>query len=192
MTTETPIVEIADVHKQLDTGRLLRIRRLRLAPRDTLALFGFDRVAAEAVVHLLTGALLPDRGEVLVAGRNTRDISTDAEWLHSLDRFGLVTERAVLLEAMPVAANLALPLTLAVEPLSEEMRARVGALAREVGLSDERLAGPVHQLTPLDRLRACDAPSCAREHEHRSIALCLDDGAAVLRGGLLDDGVVSS
>ena len=74
MTTETPIVEIADVHKQLDTGRLLRIRRLRLAPRDTLALFGFDRVAAEAVVHLLTGALLPDRGEVLVAGRNTRDI----------------------------------------------------------------------------------------------------------------------
>ena len=149
-----PIVEINDAQKQLESGLRLRIKRLRLEPRDRLALFGFDRLAAEAFVHLLTGALLPDRGDVIVAGRNTREIATDAEWLHSLDRFGLVTERAGLLEAMPVAANLALPLTLAVDPLSEDMRARVAALAREVGLADDRLSGPVHRLTPVDRLRA--------------------------------------
>lgn len=154
MTPAAPIVEIADVHKQLDSGQVLRIRRLRLTPRDKIALFGLDRIAAEALIHMLTGALLPDRGDVRIAGRNTREISTDAEWLHSLDRFGLVTERAVLLEAMPVAANLALPLTLAVDPLSAEMRAHVGALAREVGLNDEQLSGPVHTLTPVDRLRA--------------------------------------
>ena len=154
MSSDAPIVEITDVQKPIDSGAVLRIKHLRLEPRERLALFGFDRLAAEAVIHLLTGALLPERGEVLVAGKNTREIGTDAEWLHSLDRFGLVTERAVLLEAMPVAANLALPLTLAVDPLSDEMRARVGALAREVGLPDDRLSGPVHQLTPLDRLRA--------------------------------------
>src|SRR5206468_8644925 len=97
-----------------------------LDDHDAVALFGLDRLAAEAFVHLLTGALVPDRGDVLVGGRNTREIATDADWLRSLDRFGLVTERAVLLEGMPVSANLALPLTLAVDPLSDEMRARVG------------------------------------------------------------------
>ena len=154
MSSVSPIVEISDVERQLESGLLLRIKRARLEPRDRLALFGFDGLAAEAFVHLLTGALLPDRGDVRIAGRSTREISTDAEWLHSLDRFGLVTERAVLLEAMPVASNLALPLTLAVDPLSTEMRAQVGALAREVGLSDDLLSGPVHKLTPVDRLRA--------------------------------------
>lgn len=154
MSGAAPIVEIKHIERQLESGRVLRVKRLRLEAGDHLALFGFDRLSAEAFVHLLTGALLPDEGAVLVAGRNTREISTDAEWLHSLDRFGLVTERAVLLEAMPVAANLALPLTLAVDPLSEEVRARVGALAQEVGLSGDRLTGPVHQLSPVDRLRA--------------------------------------
>jgi ABC-type lipoprotein export system ATPase subunit len=177
MSSAAPIVEIKDVERQLESGLRLRIKRARLEPRDRLALFGFDRLAAEAFVHLLTGALLPDRGDVLIAGRNTREISTDAEWLQSLDRFGLVTERAVLLEAMSVAANLALPLTLAVDPLSAEMRARVGALAQEVGLTDDQLSGPVHQLTPADRLRAHLARALAAgpaalllEHPTRELA----------------------
>ena len=60
-------------------------------------------------VHLVTGASVPDEGAVKVAGRDTRDIATDTEWLTSLDRFGIVTHRAVLLDGMSVAANLALP-----------------------------------------------------------------------------------
>ena len=50
-------------------------------------------------MHLVTGAAVPDEGAVVVAGRDTRDIATDTEWLASLDRFGIVTDRAVLLDA---------------------------------------------------------------------------------------------
>jgi hypothetical protein len=47
-------------------------------------------------VHLVTGAALPDEGVVSIAGRDTRAISTDTEWLRSLDQFGIrhATSRA--------------------------------------------------------------------------------------------------
>ncbi len=106
---------------------------------DRLALSGFDAAPPRLFVHLVTGAALPDEGDVSVDGHNTRDIATDTEWLASLDRFGIVTERAVLIDALPIAANLALPLTLAIDPMPEDVRASVEALAARVGLRAERL-----------------------------------------------------
>src|SRR5262245_43299532 len=110
-------------------------------------------MAAEMFVYLVTGAALPDEGEVVIGGRNTRAIETDTEWLASLDRFGIVTHRAVLLESTSVASNLALPLTVAIDPMSSETRARVEADAADVGLPPERLDGPAHALTSSERLR---------------------------------------
>jgi ABC-type lipoprotein export system ATPase subunit len=105
------------------------------------------------LMHLITGAAVPDAGDVRIAGRSTRDVATDTEWLQSLDRFGLVTARAVLLDGMSVAANLALPLTLAIDPLAPAVRARVEALAGEVGLPSDRLEVKASRLTASERLR---------------------------------------
>ena len=44
----------------------------------------------------------------------------------------------------------------------------------------------------LDRLGTRNGSSCAREREHRSVALRLDDGAAVRHRCLIDEGVVAS
>jgi len=90
---------------------------------------------------------------VRIAGRNTRDILTDTEWLASLDRFGIVTERAVLLEGMSIAANLALPLTLSIDPLADEVRRKVSGLAERVGLPADALDRPAASLTPEERVR---------------------------------------
>ena len=103
--------------------------------------------------YLVTGAALPDEGHVRVAGRDTREIATDTEWLTSLDRFGMVTHRAVLLEGMSVAANLALPFTLSIDPMSADVRERVAREAADVGLAPERLDRPASQLTEEERLR---------------------------------------
>ena len=84
-------------------------------------------------VHLVTGAALPDEGHVRVAGRDTREIATDTEWLKSLDRFGIVTHRAVLLDGLSVAANLALPLTVSIDPMPDDVRMRVERLANDIG-----------------------------------------------------------
>lgn len=146
-------IDIAGVSRRYQGLRPLRIARLVVDRGDALAIAGIDAAAAEMLVNLITGAALPDEGDVRVGGRNTRDIATDTDWLVSLDRFGIVTERSVLLESLSVAANLALPLTLAIDPLPGDIRARVEAVAEEAGLPRARLDAPASTLSSEERVR---------------------------------------
>ena len=77
----------------------------------------------------------------------------------------LVTGRAVLIEKISVAANLALPLTLAIDPMSEATRTKVDAIAAEVELAADRLDIPVTSLTPPERLRLHLARALAPDPE---------------------------
>jgi len=131
----------------------LRIRHLAIAPGDRAVLTGLDRAAAEMFVLLVTGAAVPDAGVVRIDGRDTREITTDTAWLASLDRFGIVTERALLIDRLSIRDNLALPLTLSIDPLSDDIRAQVEALAAEARLAPSRLVEPASTLTADERLR---------------------------------------
>ena len=147
------LVEIQHVVKAYQSLRPLRIRELSISQADKLVLRGFDAGAAEMFVHLVTGAALPDEGHVRVAGRDTAEIATDTEWLKSLDRFGIVTHRAVLLDGLSVAANLALPLTVSIDPMPDDVRMRVERLAKDIGFEEAVLARPVAELGEESRLR---------------------------------------
>ena len=107
-----------------------------MAAGDATAIVGVDQPMAETFVNLATGATLPDRGEVKVFGRPTSSINDSAEWLAIVDRFGIVSERAVLLDALSVIQNLAMPFTLEIEPPPDDVRIRAEQLAREVGLPE--------------------------------------------------------
>ena len=148
-----PLIAIEGLEKAAPGLPTLRVRRLVIRAGDRVTIRGVDAGAAEALVHLMTGAALPDTGEVRMAGRRTTDVGTDMEWLTALDRFGIVTERAVLLDGLSRAANLALPMTLDVDPIPDDVRARVGDLARLVGLDEATLDARAVNLTPLDRMR---------------------------------------
>jgi predicted ABC-type transport system involved in lysophospholipase L1 biosynthesis ATPase subunit len=157
----SPLVELLGLTKQYGALRPLRIERLVISPGDQIALVGLDQPAAEIFINLLTGATLPDTGVVRVFGRATADMSDSDDWLTTLDRFGIVSDRAVLLDPLSVVQNLAMPFTLDIEPPPAEVRVQATALAREVGL-DERLwdvrAG---DLDPVARLRVRFARSLA-------------------------------
>ena len=154
MTTPVvPLVELTGVVKQALGPRPLRVAHLAVTRQDRLALSGFDKEAAELFLHLVTGAAVPDEGDVVVEGHNTRSIATDTEWLASLDRFGIVTERAILLDKLPIVANLALPLTLALDPVPADVRAEVEGIAALVGLRGDRLGSEASTLTAEERVR---------------------------------------
>jgi ABC-type lipoprotein export system ATPase subunit len=148
-----PLIDITGLAKAYSSGPPLRIARLSVHRHDRLALVGLDEGASETLLHLVTGAAVPDEGTVLVAGHDTRAIATDTEWLASLDRFGLVTDRAVLIEKLPIAANLAMPLTLSIDPMSDAVLAQVTALASDVGLDAGRLQSEAASLDPVERVR---------------------------------------
>jgi predicted ABC-type transport system involved in lysophospholipase L1 biosynthesis ATPase subunit len=148
--TAGPLIDIAGVSKAYGGLRPLRVKGLQIGGGDRLALAGLDAGAAETLVNLITGASLPDEGTVRVAGHDTRGIATDTEWLSSLDRFGIVTHRAVLIGKLPIDQNLALPLTLAIDPMSDDTRAAVERLADRVRLSRSRLAEAASTLSPAE------------------------------------------
>jgi ABC-type methionine transport system ATPase subunit len=173
------VVSLRSVVKDYRGLRPLRVKALDLAHAESKALIGLDREAAQVLVDLITGSTVPDAGQVIAFGRDTRDIPNADAWLTSLERFGLFSERTVFVEQFTAEQNLAIPLSLAVESLSDDVRARVRGLADEVGLSPAELSQVTETLTP---------PQRARLRLGRTLALgpdllLLEHPTATLQGG---------
>jgi ABC-type transporter Mla maintaining outer membrane lipid asymmetry ATPase subunit MlaF len=141
-----PVVELENVIKPYGGLRPLRLRHLTIGSVDRVGIAGVDQTTAEVFVNLVTGATVPDQGMVRVFGRATTDIVDSTDWLATVDRFGIVSERVVLLDQFSLAQNIAMSLTLDLDPLSGEVRRDVEALGGEVGLSPEDLARPVQDV----------------------------------------------
>lgn len=170
------LIHIDGLRKQFGGLRPLRVNALSLKAGERVTLSGLDAAAAEMLALLVTGASVPDEGTVWIAGRDTREIATDTEWLSSLDLFGMVSSRAVLLDSLPLQANLALPFTLSIEPVPPEIQERVSVLAEEVGLPASALPRPVHELPPADLVRVHLARALAPDPK----VLLLEHPTAVL------------
>jgi ABC-type lipoprotein export system ATPase subunit len=184
------VIDVQGLVKDYRSLRPLRLRALQVHAGERVVVSGLDAAAAEILVNILNGAVLPDEGHVSVLGQLTRDVADGDAWLASLDRFGIVTPRAVLLEAMTVAQNLALPLTLEIEPMSAETAERAADLGARVGLADDRLGQTVAMITPAERMRLHLARAIVLEPsvvllEHPTTALAGDEGAAF--GALVRD-----
>src|SRR5688572_21081881 len=137
MPPDDVLLRLRGVSKDYRSLRPLRIAELDVPVGRSLALLGFDQMMAEIFLDLITGAVLPDSGEVIAFGKPTSSIGDPDAWLTTLDQFGLFTDRAVLVEQFTVEQNLALPLSIAVEEMTPEVRARAADLADEVGLASE-------------------------------------------------------
>jgi putative ABC transport system ATP-binding protein len=156
------LLEIRGLVKGYQSLRPLRIRELVVMPGRVLHLTGFDLAAAEIFVYLVTGAALPDEGDVTLFGTNTRHIADTNAWLRSLDGLGLVGHRAVLIDALSVLQNVAMPLTLDVDPIDPAFRPAAEALALEAGIDpaewDRPLGGVTAEVNVRVRLARAVAP----------------------------------
>lgn len=160
--TDDVVLEIRSVSKDYRGLRPLRIEHLALRRGQSVAIVGLDAVTAEVLVNLLTGATIPDEGDVVLFGQSTTAVTDGDAWLASLDRFGILSERAVLLDQMTVAQNLAVPFSLQLNPVPPAVQDTVERLAGEVGLVPADLQRPVGDL---------DAASRARVRLGRALAL---------------------
>ena len=178
-----PVLEIRNIRKNYGALRPLRIRDLSVSQGERVALMGLDAGAAEVLVNLVTGATLPDEGEILAFGRPTSAINSSDEWLSWLDRFGIVSDRAVLLDQLTVEQNLAVPLTLDIDPISEQHADAARRLAEEVGLAVTSLATKAGEMPPEVRQRVRLARALALNpaillFEHPSASLTATSAAA--------------
>ena len=147
------IIDVRGIQKDYHALRPLRIRSLQVHAGESIALLGFDQAAAEVFVNLVTAATLPDEGEVRIFGTPTATIQTPDAWLGVLDHFGIVGERAIVLDELSVEDNLIMPNTLALHDVDAATRRGARELAEEVGLGAAVLERPVAQLDAAARVR---------------------------------------
>lgn len=153
MPVAEQVLKIERVTKGYQGLRPLRLASLTILPGERVSIAGLDGPAAELMINLVTGATVPDQGDVWTFGRRTADIASADDWLAWLDHFGIVSERGVLLEGSSLQQNLAMPFTLEIDPVPPDVAQRVSALARECGLSEALLPTRAAELPPEARLR---------------------------------------
>lgn len=169
MSAPDPAIHISGLRKACGGLRPLRIQSLTVQRGDRVALSGLDAAATEALVNLVTGATLPDEGEVRVFGTATSAIRHEAEWLASLDRLGVVSARAVLLSSATVLQNLATPFTFSIDPIPGEVAEKATRLAAEAGLDQTDLSLAAGSLSRERQVRV-----------HLARAIALDPGLVIL------------
>ena len=186
--TGEPLLQIRDVVQDYGGLRPLRVKAFELRAGQRVAILGMDQGAAEVFVNLVTGAAAPRAGEVRAFGRLTTDIPDSDTWLDALRAYGLLGVRTVLIDQLTVAQNLALPLTLDVDPMPDALKTQVRQRALELGLSDAMLDRHPTALTPLDLQRVrlgralalepgCCSPNIRRRRSNapmptRSLGIC--------------------
>jgi ABC-type transporter Mla maintaining outer membrane lipid asymmetry ATPase subunit MlaF len=148
-----PLIEVRGVTKHYGGLRPLRLAALTVSAGDRVAITGLDAPAAEILVTLLTGAALPDEGEVRLFGRATAAISDADDWMATLDRVGMVSPRAMLAEELTVAQGIAMAFTLSLDPIPGQVSADVARLARDAGLAAGDLGMRVSDAAPIVRAR---------------------------------------
>jgi len=147
------LLQLRDVTQEYGGLRPLRIKTLDVRAGQRLAILGLDQPAAEVLVNLMIGSTTPRTGEVRAFGRATTEIPDSDAWLVALRQYGLLGVRTVLIEELTVEQNLAIPLTLDVDPLSDSLRVQMRALGAEVGLAADRLGRRPAELGALDLQR---------------------------------------
>src|SRR5258708_12975890 len=97
-----PAIAVRDVHLSRGAaGMVLRGLDLDIAAGETLALVGRSGAGKSTLLKLINGLIVPDRGQVLVEGRDTRDWNP----FELRRRIGYVLQEIGLFPHMTVAAN---------------------------------------------------------------------------------------
>ena len=103
------IVQLRDVWLSFGDHEVLRGVSLGVARGGTLCILGGSGVGKSTILRLMLRLLLPDRGEVLIEGRDISAVSRP-EALALRERMGMVFQGSALFDSLNVFDNVAFPL----------------------------------------------------------------------------------
>jgi putative ABC transport system ATP-binding protein len=174
----TPVFEARGLWRTYRQGRVavtaLAGVSLTVAQGEFLVLAGPSGSGKSTLLHLLGGLDRPDRGEVLVSGRNLAACTERERTATRRDQLGFVFQAFNLVPVLSAFENVDYGLWLQGVPRAER-RERVDQALRAVGLQDRMHHRPDH-LSGGERQRV----ALARALVHRPLAVIADEPTASL------------
>ncbi|KPK48368.1 MAG: hypothetical protein AMS22_15510 [Thiotrichales bacterium SG8_50] len=141
----TPLLSGRGLTKEYPLG-VERVHALRgvdvdVYPGDFLALRGPSGSGKTTLINLLGLLDVPDRGTLLLDGRNTATFSENERADTRRDRFGFVFQSFNLIPVLTASENVTYPMLLKPQPPGD-MQSRAGELLAAVGLAGKEHVRP--------------------------------------------------
>jgi phospholipid/cholesterol/gamma-HCH transport system ATP-binding protein len=106
---EQPIIQLFDVHKSFGKQHVLKGINLSIYKGKTTVIVGESGKGKSLILKHILGLVKPDKGEVIVYGKNINKIGKK-ELKEIRSHFGVLFQNAALFDSMTVFDNVALPL----------------------------------------------------------------------------------
>ena len=157
------IIELVDVHKSFGRQKVLDGLSLAVPRGRTTVIIGRSGGGKSVVLKHMIGLIKPDRGQVLVDGRDITQLD-DRELNQVRRRFGMLFQDAALFDSMNVGDNVAFPIREHTKLGEQQIKKLVAEKLAMVGLTgaEEKLPS---QLSGGMRKRAGLARAIALEPE---------------------------
>lgn len=120
-TDQKPVISIQDLHKSFNGNHVLRGVDLDVYQGQTVSIFGNSGCGKSTLIKHLMGLLRPDKGSILVKGKEFTGMSHNELQTFRLN-LGVVFQSAALLNSMSVKDNIGLPLKEHTDKTDEEIR----------------------------------------------------------------------
>jgi putative ABC transport system ATP-binding protein len=181
------LLEARDVWKSYDgADYVLRDIRLKLGAGQGMVVWGRNGSGKTTLLNLLGGLDWPDRGNILLRGRDLADLTPREQAAVRLHEVGFVFQEHNLLEELTVRQNVQLPLRLRraarMVPRGEELMTRFGlesfAERRPAALSagERQKVAVARALANEPDLLIADEPTASLDEESAPDLLALFEG----------------
>jgi phospholipid/cholesterol/gamma-HCH transport system ATP-binding protein len=117
-------IQLIDVEKSFGSQRVLKKVSLKVLEGTTSVIVGPSGQGKTVILKQMLGLMKPDRGRVLVFGRDLSKVSRE-ELREIRTDFGVLFQNAALFDSMTVYENVALPLQERSRATEEEIRRNV-------------------------------------------------------------------
>lgn len=154
------MIRFEDVHKAFGSNRVLRGLTLEVPKGTSMVIIGGSGTGKSVAIKSVLGLVTPDKGRILVDGKDTTSGDRDA----FLARFGMLFQGGALFDSLPVWQNVAFrllrgalkrPQAEAREIAIEKLR-RVGLKPETADLFPAELSGGMQKRVGLARAIAAD------------------------------------
>jgi len=155
------VIEFVDVHKTFGTQKVLDGLSMTIPRGKVTCVIGRSGTGKSVTLKHIMGLLKPDRGEVLVDGRDVVKMK-ERELYQMRQRFGFLFQEAALFDSMTVLENVAFPLREHTNKRRAEIEEIVRKKLKIVGLSaaehkfPSQLSGGMRKRVGLARAIALD------------------------------------
>ena len=139
MENENLILQISDLHFQYPASDFrIEVSEIKIAQGSKIAISGKSGSGKTTLIHLISGILKPQSGEILFFDKSITDMNDNDIRKHRISNIGFIFQEFELLDYLNVMDNLVLPYKINKSlSLDEEIKEKAKEIANRIGIGNK-------------------------------------------------------